>query len=97
MEKELKDKIMAAFEEGMDPIQAVITFEVVPEEIRKLYEEYHEAKGGMVIWGDTAQKLSELLGCEIKSARDLIVALQVLAHLTKGLRGDESDNGEQAS
>jgi hypothetical protein len=81
MNTELKDKIMKAIEGGISPVDAVIEFEIAPKVMQKLFEEYHEARGGKMLWGNDVRAIEEALGCDegsIKSGKDLVVAVELL-------------------
>jgi hypothetical protein len=75
IDPELKNRILAAFADGCTPVDAVINFEQPFEVIKALYEEHAQSKGGMVVWGDDAKQLEQLLGCPIRSGDDLISGL----------------------
>ena len=62
MDPKLKENIMQAFAEGLSPVGAVIRFEIVPDVIAELYEEYAKSQGGFVIWGGDVKKLEKTMG-----------------------------------
>jgi len=82
IDTKLKAQIMQAFAEGTSPVDAVIRFKIVPDTIKTLYEEYYQSKGGMVIWGDTAQELEKQMGLapgSLNSGKALVDALTALS------------------
>jgi hypothetical protein len=81
IDDKLKEQIMQAFDEGVEPVDAVIRFEVVPEVIMALYEDYHRSKGGMVFWGDQMREFEKMFGLEpgsINSSKAFVDAVLAL-------------------
>lgn len=82
MDDKLKQEILQAFAEGLDPVGAVIRFKVVPDVIKALYEEYARSQGGMVVWGDTVRELEQLMGLPpgaFHSADAMLAAITALS------------------
>ena len=78
-DEEFKKRVLQAFAEGTDPIQAVIDFEEIPEKIQRIYVEYCRMNGKVVLWGDAVRKIEKRLGLPIESIRtpdDLVNALE---------------------